>query len=156
HLLHRSVDRDRGVAEVFKRAGAEPSDLLAESDAALRRLPKGGRGEAYLSQSLIELLSRAEREAERDTAREVGVEQLLNALSQEIRGGAGAVLQALHIGPGSLRPHVGALKTVPREVPTPALGTPAQANEVLARSTIDLVELAKKGELDPVIGRDVE
>ena len=153
HLLHRSVDRDRGVAEVFKRAGAEPTDLLAEADAALRRLPKG-TGEAYLAQAFIELLGRAERDAEREKAPMVGIEHLLNALTQEIRGAAGAVLQACHIGPGSLRPHLGALKTTPRDPVSPTgVGV---SQDVVARSTIDLVEEVKKGDTDPVIGRDVE
>ena len=68
HFLHRAVDRDRGVAEVFRRAGAEPSDLLAESDAALKRMPKTSGGEAYLAQAFIELLTRAERDADREKA----------------------------------------------------------------------------------------
>ena len=154
HLLHRAVDRDRGVAEVFRRAGAEPSDLLAESDAALKRMPKAGGGEAYLAQAFIELLSRAERDADREKVTQVTTEHLLNALSQEIRGAAGAVLQALHIGPGSLRPHLGALKTVPRDPVSPTGA--GVAADVVSRSTTDLVDLAKKGEFDPVIGRDVE
>ncbi len=155
HLLHRSVDRDRGVAEVFRKAGADPSDLLAEADAALKRLPKTGKGEAYLSQAFIDLLSRAEREAEKDRQREVTIENVLNALSQEIRGAAGAVLQAMGIGPGALRPHLGALKTVPRDLP-PVGNAPPSAPELLQRATQDLVEQARQGEFDPVIGRDVE
>ena len=66
HLLVRAVDRDRGVAEVFKKAGADPADVLAEGEVQLRRLPKNGKGEAYLSQAFIDLLGRAEREAEKD------------------------------------------------------------------------------------------
>ncbi len=155
HLLHRAVDRDRGVAEVFKRAGAEPSDVLAEADSALRRMTKSGKGEAYLSPAFIDLLARAEREAEKEKRSEVSTENLLNALSQEIRGAAGAVLQAMQIGPGSLRPHLSALKTVPRDQP-PVGNAPPSANELLARSTTDLVQAAKDGEFDPVIGRDTE
>ncbi len=155
HLLHRAVDRDRGVAEVFRRAGADPVDVLAEADSALRRMTKSGKGEAYLAPSFIELLSRAEREAEKEKRPEVATDNLLNALSQEIRGAAGAVLQALQIGPGSLRAHLSALKTVPRDQP-PVGNAPPNANELLARSTTDLVEAARKGEFDPVIGRDVE
>ncbi|MBL8716386.1 MAG: AAA family ATPase [Myxococcales bacterium] len=155
HLLYRAVDRDRGVAEVFKKAGCEPADVVAEAETQLRRLPKNGKGEAYLSQAFIDLLARAEREAEKDKLPAVQMENLLNALSQEIRGGAGAVLQALALGPGALRPHLAALHSVPRG--TPPVGSPAPtATDLVARSTIDLVELAKKGDFDPVIGRDLE
>jgi ATP-dependent Clp protease ATP-binding subunit ClpB len=146
HLLARALDRDPGVAEVFKRAGAPPTDLATEAEAALGKLGKTGSGLAYLSSAMLALLARAEKEAASST---VTVEHLLNALAQEIRGPAATVLQAFGIGPGSLRPHMSALKTTPREA-APADGA--------ARGgfTTDLVDRAKKGDFDPVIGRDVE
>ena len=60
---------------------------------------------------MLDLLSRAERESGGGT---VGVEHLLNALSQEIRGPAAVVLQAFALGPGSFRPHMAALNSVVR------------------------------------------
>ncbi len=155
HLLVRAIDRDRGVAEVFRKAGAEPADVLAEGEVQLRRLPKNGKGEAYLSQAFIDLLGRAEKEAEKDKLPNVQMENLLNALSQEIRGGAGAVMQALALGPGALRAHLGALHSVPRGVP-PIGNTGATPADLVARSTLDLVAEAKTGTFDPVIGRDLE
>jgi ATP-dependent Clp protease ATP-binding subunit ClpB len=99
---------------------------------------------------MLALLARAEKEAGVGT---VEVEHLLNALSQEIRGSAAVVMQAFGLGPGSLRPHMGALRTVPREAPTAA----SSANgDVLSRFTHDLVERARRGGFDPVIGRDLE
>src|SRR5215831_12131345 len=115
HLLARALDRDRGVAEVFRKAGAEPRDVAVEAEAALGRLAKSSGGLAYLSSAMLDLLARAEREALNGT---VGVEHLLNALSQEIRGAAAIVLQAFALGPGSFRPHMAALKSVPRDVVT--------------------------------------
>src|SRR5262249_47371530 len=44
HLLARAIDRDRGVAEVFKKAGAEPSDVAVEAEAQLARIPKTSGG----------------------------------------------------------------------------------------------------------------
>jgi ATP-dependent Clp protease ATP-binding subunit ClpB len=108
-------------------------------------------GLAYLSNAMLGLLARAEKEAGVGT---VEVEHLLNALSQEIRGSAAVVLQAFGLGPGSLRPHMGALKSVSREV---AQATSAGGNgDVLSRFTHDLVDRARRGGFDPVIGRDVE
>jgi len=147
HLLVRALDRDRGVAEVFRKAGAEPRDVAVEAEAALARLPKSNGGLSYLSSAMLDLLGRAEREASGGT---VGVEQLLNALSQEIRGAAAIVLQAFALGPGSFRPHMAALKSVPREVSVDGGGDPA------ARFTQDLVARARAGGFGPVIGRDVE
>ncbi len=152
HLLARSLDRDRGVAEVFKKAGADPADVAAEAESQLSKLPKAGAGLAYLSTAMLQLLGRAEKEADKG---QVGVENLLNALSQEIRGPAAVVLQAFALGPGSFRPHMAALKSVPRDVPTASAGGGNPA-DVAARYLHDLTERAREKGFDPVIGRDVE
>jgi ATP-dependent Clp protease ATP-binding subunit ClpB len=149
HLLARAVERDRGVQEVFRRAGADPADVSVEVESALGRIAKAAGGLAYLSSSMLQLLGRAEKEAGSGT---VEIEHLLNTLSQEIRGPAAVVLQAFGLGPGSLRPHMAALKSVPREVAAAS----APAGDVLSRFTHDLVERARQNGFDPVIGRDVE
>jgi ATP-dependent Clp protease ATP-binding subunit ClpB len=151
HLLARALDRDRGVAEVFKKAGADPADVAAEVEAQLQKLAKAGAGLAYLSTAMLGLLGRAEKEADKG---QVGVENLLNALSQEIRGPAAVVLQAFALGPGSFRPHMAALKSVPREVST-GVGAGAGADGS-ARYLHDLTARARESGFDPVIGRDVE
>ena len=150
HLLLRAIERDRGVQEVFRRAGADPADVTVEAESALARITKTTGGLAYLSSAMLQLLARAEKEAGAGT---VEVEHLVNALSQEIRGPAAVVLQAFGLGPGSFRPHVGALKSVPRDAQVAAA---APSSEVLGRFTHDLVERARKGAFDPVIGRDME
>ena len=150
HLLSRAIDRDRGIQEVFRRAGADPADLSVEAESALARINKTTSGLAYLSSAMLQLLARAEKEAGNGT---VDVEHLLNALSQEIRGAAAVALQAFGLGPGSFRPHMAALKSVPREI-GPAASGPSP--DVLSRFTHDLVERARRGGFDPVIGRDVE
>jgi ATP-dependent Clp protease ATP-binding subunit ClpB len=150
HLLARAIDRDRGVAEVFRKAGADPADVAVETESALARISKGSGGLSYLSSAMLSLLARAEKEP--GASATVGVENLLNALSQEIRGPAAAVLQAFALGPGSFRPHMSALTSVPRLMPE----TPSQNTTEASRYTRDLVAIAKAGGFDPVIGRDVE
>lgn len=150
HLLARALDRDRGVAEVFKKAGADPADVAAEVEAQLQKLTKAGAGLAYLSSAMLQLLGRAEKEADKGS---VEVENLLNALSQEIRGPAAVVLQAFALGPGSFRPHMAALKSVPRDVVSASTtGSSVDA----ARYLHDLTARAREHDFDPVIGRDVE
>src|SRR5271166_1789053 len=149
HLLARAIERDRGIQEVFRRAGADPADISVEAESGLARINKTTAGLAYLSSAMLQLLARAEKEAATAT---VEVEHLLNALSQEIRGPAAVVLQAFGLGPGSFRPHMAALKSVPRDVP-PAT---AASSDLLARFTRNLVERAHGEGFDPVIGRDVE
>ncbi len=151
HLLARAIDRDRGVAEVFRRAGADPADVAVEAETQLHRIPKTSGGLAYLSTAMLGLLARAEKESD---GKAVLVDHLLNALSQELRGGAAVVLQAFALGPGSFRPHMGALKTVPKD--GGGGGGGAQAPLEASRFTRDLIERARQGGFDPVIGRDVE
>jgi ATP-dependent Clp protease ATP-binding subunit ClpB len=104
---------------------------------------------------MLSLLGRAEKEAEKGN---VGVENLLNALSQEIRGPAAVVLQAFALGPGSFRPHMAALKSVPRDVP--GVSTSSASSTDAARYLHDLTARAREtssgGGFDPVIGRDLE
>lgn len=151
HLLARGLERDPGVAAVFRHAGANLVELSSSVERALVELPKS-REPAYLSAAMLDLLERAQRESERDRVGSVQVEHLLNALSQEIRGPAGELLGAFALGPGSLRPHMGALRSVPR----PLRPTGGQGSRSLGEYTRDLVEEARAGAIDPVIGRDAE
>jgi len=156
HLLQRLIERDRGVAEVFRRTNADPNEVLQLSEAALKRLPKTGNGVAYVSPRLMDLLGRAEREATRDRSETVGVEHLLHALAQEIRGPAGEILSSFGIGPGAFRPHVGALAEAARNEPAPTGGGGGAASGDTGPYVRDLVADARDGRFDPVIGRDVE
>jgi len=156
HLLQRLLERDRGVVEVFRRAGADPNEVLQLTEAALKRLPRASGGVAYVSPRLMDLLARAEREATRDKSETVGVEHLLHALAQEIKGPAGEILSSFGIGPGAFRPHVGALAEAAREPAGAALAAGAGGSGDTGPYVRDLVADARDGRFDPVIGRDVE
>jgi ATP-dependent Clp protease ATP-binding subunit ClpB len=156
HLLMRLLERDRGVGEVFRRSGADPNEVLQLTEAALKRQPKASAGVAYVSPRLLDLLARAEREATRDRSESVGVEHLLHALAQEIKGPAGEILSSFGIGPGAFRPHLAALAEAARE-PSGGGGSVAGGGaEGPAPYTRDLVADAKEGRFDPVIGRVTE
>src|SRR5271170_446042 len=131
HLLARALDRDRGVQDVFRRAGVDPAELANEAESALSRVRKSTGALAFLSTGMLELLARAEKEANGGT---VEVEHVLNALAQEIRGPAAAAMQALGLGPGSLRPYA-AQKNARRE----GARDTGPSGDVLARFTQDMV-----------------
>ncbi|MDI1448939.1 AAA family ATPase [Polyangium sp. 6x1] len=161
HLLARLLERDRGVLEVFRRAGADPNETMNLAEAALKRQPKSTGGVSYVDARLLDLLGRAEREATRDKSPNVGIEHLLHALAQEIRGPAGEILSSFGIGPGAFRPHLGALAEgeakaqAPREAAAVSVTSAAGSTEANGY-TRDLVADARKGLFDPVIGRDGE
>ncbi|MBK9261091.1 MAG: AAA family ATPase [Polyangiaceae bacterium] len=160
HLLVRLIEQHRGVAEVFKRAGADPGEVLTLAEASLRRQAKATSGMAYVDARLLDLLARADREAQRDKAQSVGVEHLLHALAQEIRGPAGEILSSFGVGPGAFRPHLAVLEQAAKEAAAApradgsSAGAPAAAP--VDAYTRNLVAEARKGQFDPVIGRDGE
>ncbi|MEP7120343.1 MAG: AAA family ATPase [Byssovorax sp.] len=157
HLLTRVLERDRGVGEVFRRTGADPNEVLQLAEAALKRQTKATGGVAYVSPRLLDLLSRAEREATREKSESVGVEHLLHALAQEIKGPAGEILSSFGIGPGSFRPHLSALTEAAREpLSTVSTSGTGGGGDGPAPFTRDLVADAKEGRFDPVIGRVTE
>src|SRR5262249_30054768 len=121
----------------------------------LSRMPKTPGGLAYLSNAMLTLLNRAEKEAigshpaSGGPTDDVGVENLLNALSQELRGPAAAVLQVFGLGPGSFRPPMAALKNGSR-------GKVGGGRGGFGRFPFGLVARGKKGGFDSVIGPDLE
>jgi len=149
HLLARGIAAHSGVAEVLRRAGADVLELSAACERALGALPKGTEP-SYLSQRTLDLLGRAERDADRERAPEVLAEHLLNALSQEVRGPAGEILGGFGVGPGSLKAHLSVMRS------TAVSTTFGGAAEVTAPETRDLVKLVRDGKSDPVVGRDAE
>jgi ATP-dependent Clp protease ATP-binding subunit ClpB len=151
HILVRALERDPGVAAVFRQSGVNVVEMQANAERALANLPKS-KEPAYLSAAMLDLLERAGREADRERSPAVKVEHVLNALSQEIRGPAGEILGAFGVAPGSLRAHLSALRSVPRGTQRRSLESSGAGQQY----THDLVEDARAGRLDPVIGRDAE
>jgi ATP-dependent Clp protease ATP-binding subunit ClpC len=105
HLLARMLERDARVREVMGRAGADVAELAGAVERALASRPRAEEP-SFLSDAMLDLLERAERDARRERSAEVRIEDVLNALTQEIRGPAGEIFGAFGIGPGSLRPHL--------------------------------------------------
>jgi ATP-dependent Clp protease ATP-binding subunit ClpB len=148
HLLVRLLERAPNVVDVLRAAGVDVVDLSSAANRALVALPVGTEP-AYLSDAMLDLLARAERNADRLRSTEIGLDALLDALSQEIRGPAGELLNAHGVLPGSLRAHFLKLRS-----PTASITTGATSN--VTNCTRDWVALARSGALDPTIGRDVE
>jgi ATP-dependent Clp protease ATP-binding subunit ClpB len=108
HLLSRALERGKATRTVFERAVSSVMDFEAAVERALSSLPQS-KERSYLSDAMIDLLSRAERDASLERAPRVTASHLLNALSQEIRGAAGEILSAFGVSPGSLRHHTASL-----------------------------------------------
>ncbi|HEX6764806.1 MAG TPA: ATP-dependent Clp protease ATP-binding subunit [Polyangiaceae bacterium] len=152
HLLARTLERERGVRAVLDRAGVNTIELAAAAERSLAALPHSS-DPAYLADSMLDLLERAGREAERERSESVRLEHVMNALTQEIRGPAGELFGAYGIAPGSLRRELGALggqRGLHAQSKDRAAAAPPTGDDV----TRDLVELAKRS--GEVVGRTAE
>ncbi|MGZ4481386.1 MAG: ATP-dependent chaperone ClpB [Gaiellales bacterium] len=144
HLLLALLDQEGGVAaRILEKAGTNPAELRAAVDARLGALPRmeGANAQPSASYATRQVLEKAFSEAEALKDEYVAVEHLLLALSEPAGIDRQAVMKALIEVRGGQR------ATSPE-----AEGTYA-ALEKFGR---DLTELAERGKLDPVIGRDDE
>lgn len=147
HVLLHGLGQPE-IAAVFERAGASPDELLTLARAAAARLPRA-TAPAYLSAELLELLRRAEREALRRASDVVTRADLLTALTFTGHRPTRDVLRAFRLGPGGLAGYMVALR---EELDLPQGQSYRSVLRAEERVT-DWVELARRSELDPVIGR---
>ena len=155
HLLLALLQQREGVVgPVLAKLGARPEVIQRALEQALERLPtvRGGGGQHYLGERLRAALERAQAEAERLKDEYVSTEHLLIGIAQERDGGASRVLAQNGVTPDGIYK---ALKEV-RGGQRVTDENPEEKYQALQRYSRDLTELARKGKLDPVIGRDEE
>ena len=87
HVLKVLLDDEEGLAaNLIKAAGGNPQQALAETEAALRKLPKvsgGGAGQVYLAPELARVFETAQKLATKASDSFVTAERLLQALAME-------------------------------------------------------------------------
>jgi ATP-dependent Clp protease ATP-binding subunit ClpB len=155
HILHALAGQEDGpVPPLLKKIGADPGRLLARLEEAIDRLPQvsGAAGlEVYLSPRTKRLLDRAEKVAADLRDDYVSTEHVfLAALDDD--GPAGAALRELRVTRDAA---LAALKEIrgSQRVDSPEA---EQRYQALQKYSRDLTDLARRGKLDPVIGRDEE
>jgi ATP-dependent Clp protease ATP-binding subunit ClpB len=153
HLLVALLDAREGiVAPLLERAGAELTSLRAEAVGAVERLPVvRGASQQHISQSLRDVLKRAGREAERLNDEYISTEHLLLGLVGEPSPARDA-LAAAGVTHEALLESMQAVRGSHR-VTDPNPEAKYQSLEQYGR---DLTDAARRGKLDPVIGRDNE
>jgi ATP-dependent Clp protease ATP-binding subunit ClpB len=159
HLLIALLDAPDSLAtRVISETGADVDRLRAAVDAELARRPKMTGAapkpdQVFLTQRLARLLVAADREARRLKDEYVSVEHLLIALAEE---GTATAAGRLLAEAGANRDALLQALTAIRGHQRVTSATPEAAYEALAKYGRDLVEDARAGKLDPVIGRDAE
>ncbi len=154
HLLVALLEQREGVVgPVLAKLGARPEAIQRELQAALGKLAtvKGASGH-YLGERTRQALDRAQAEAERLKDEYVSTEHLLLALAQERDGATGRVLTANGVSAEAIYKALVEIRGTQR-VTDP---NPEEKYQALLRYSRDLTDLARRGKLDPVIGRDEE
>ncbi len=152
HLLLALVDQEGGVVRpLLDKIGADQRILTQELQAAAASHPRVAGGEPYLGQGLAAVLQAAQQQADALKDDYVSTEHLLLAAT-EAKGAAGDRLRRA----GVTRDAVLSALTEVRGSHRVTDQSPENRYQALARYGRDLTDLARKGKLDPVIGRDEE
>jgi len=155
HLLSAMLDQEGGLlGPILQKIGANPSHVRSKVEEALKRFPQatGSGVQIYLSSSLHHALDTALREAEAMNDEFVSTEHLLLGLIEEKGSNVASLLADSGISRDAA---LSALKDL-RGDERVTDQNPEEKYQALAKYSKDLTESARKGKLDPVIGRDDE
>src|SRR5881396_3409364 len=154
HLLHALVaQKDGVVAPILGKLGVRADTLASQVDAALEKIPqvRGGSGQ-YMGERLRAALERAQKQAESMKDEYVSTEHLLVAIAQDRDGAASHALAAAGVTPDAIFKALVDVRGTQRVTDQ----NPEDKYQALQRYSRDLTDLASRGKLDPVIGRDEE
>ncbi len=152
HLLAALLDADQSVVRaILSQLGTNPSQILRAVEEGLNALPKVSGGETTLGPDLNRVFETAQSDADRMKDQYVSVEHLLLALTK-VKSRAQDVLSAVGVTEKEILQALQKVRGGQRVTDQ----NPDDKYQALERYGRDLVELARKGKMDPVIGRDEE
>src|SRR5580700_259407 len=154
HLLWALLAQGDGVVPpLLEKLGVSPASLASEVEKQMARLPKvSGVSQQYLAPATNKILETAFDEAQRLKDEYVSTEHILLAMSAAEKDPAG---QALIRAGASHDAILQAMATI-RGSHRVTSQNPESTYRALEQYSRDLTDLARRGKLDPVIGRDEE
>ncbi|CAI9092627.1 OLC1v1027923C2 [Oldenlandia corymbosa var. corymbosa] len=154
HLLKALLEQKDGLARrILTKAGLDNTSILQATEDFISQQPKvtGDTSGPMLGSNLNYLLDAARRHQKQMGDSFVSVEHLLLALASDKRFGE-QLFKKLQLNEKELRDAVAAVRGSQRVTDQ----NPEGKYEALEKYGNDLTELARRGKLDPVIGRDDE
>jgi ATP-dependent Clp protease ATP-binding subunit ClpB len=155
HLLAALLAQPEGVVQpLLQKAGLNLTTLSQGVEREVGRFPtqQGSGAEPTFSRELNRVFDRAEAEAKKLGDAYVSTEHLLLALSEEKGTAARALLTEQNVSAAELRAALQEVRGSHRVTDQ----SPEGQYQALERYTRNLTDLARRGKLDPVIGRDEE
>ncbi len=157
HLCYALIAQEDGlIGSILKKKGVDVTALLSDVESLINKLPSvSGRGadpdKIYVSSSVERTLNTAERLAAGLKDEYVSVEHVMLALFDNAPDSLKDVLRARGVTKESFTEELKKVKTG-----RVTSDNPESSYDALSKYGFDLVERAKTGKLDPVIGRDGE
>ena len=157
HLLEVLLTQEQGiVVPLLKKLGIDTNIILDKTLVAVNKLPQisgsGAPGQAYVSAELRDTFNLAWEEASKLKDEYVSTEHLLLALVGLRNTTAGRILNEAGVQKENIYTALKEIRGSQRVTDQ----NPEEKYQALERYSKDLVELARRGKLDPVIGRDDE
>jgi len=156
HLLMALVLQQEGiVVPLLQKLGVDPAVVLKRLEEVLQKIPKvygAGGGQPSISPRSKKVLDHSFKEAERLKDEYVSTEHIFISIADEKGGEASKILSSLGVTKDRIYTVLVNIRGSQR-VTDP---NPEEKYQALKRYGRDLTDLARKGKLDPVIGRDDE
>ena len=155
HLLAALLaDKEGVIPAVLEKIGVATDKLEARALDAVSQLPKvsGGAPQPGASNALNQVFDQAFKEAENFKDEYVSTEHLLLALTRQKNDGAQLLLASVGATHDAVLKSLASVRGSQRVTDQ----NPEAKYQALEKYAKDLTELARRGKLDPVIGRDEE
>ena len=148
------MQRDGLIPKLINAMGIDPALIIGELEEEIQRLPKvsGGADNVYASRRFSQVILAAEKEATKFKDEYVSVEHLFLAILDERDGKAARILTKNGLRKDDFLKAL----TMVRGNQRVTNQNPENSYDALNKYGRDLVQLAKEGKMDPVIGRDAE
>jgi ATP-dependent Clp protease ATP-binding subunit ClpB len=153
HLLIAMLDQPEGIVRpILGKLGANVAVILNDAQAAVARLPRVQGGQQYFAPRLSQIFTASQQQADKMQDEFISTEHLLVAIVDEKDGEAGKILRQHGVKKDDLLKVIEQMRGGSR-----ITDQNAETNyQALSKYARDLTEAARKGKLDPVIGRDDE
>ncbi|MBE7058800.1 MAG: ATP-dependent chaperone ClpB [Ruminococcaceae bacterium] len=157
HIVYALADQDGGlIGSLLEKCGVNVDSFIASADKAISELPKvSGSGrepdKVYISKETDKILNEAEKLAKKNQDEYISVEHIMSACISNPTAKLKEIFRLYNITKENFEAELSKVKT------NRVTGdNPEETYDALNKYGFDLVERAKQGKLDPVIGRDSE
>ena len=153
HLLAAMLEQKEGTLRpILGKIGVNIPTILSEVETAIGKLPQVSGGQQYFSPRINSIFQEAQKAAEKMQDDYISTEHLLMAVGAEKTGDAGQILRTNGVGKDDVQKVVAEMRGGSK-----ITDQNAEENfQALEKYAMDLTDRARKGKLDPVIGRDDE